>query len=472
MKDKRRRRSDIIMLIFRLITYGCIFLSFFGLMSVNSFAMLTLSRTSGVTLITFVVMAVVMNTVYGGYAVGKKKSKPVISSMSLAFIITDLVTYLQLQIMNVNPNNNDHLELFGPDFPMLLLCMVIQVALIVFWVRLGNNMYFRINPPQACCVVLGPGADRDRVLYKIGRYRLQYQVTDIVDCSSRKLDRKIARCETVFLCGVPQDQRNALLIQCYQKRKNVLCLAELEDIMVSNAKQTVLDDAPFLEMESRMLSPSQRAAKRALDLAISVPACLVLSPVMLISAAAVRLCDGGPAIFSQKRVTENGRVFNIYKFRTMRLDACRPNGRYVSVTQDDLRITKVGSVLRKLRLDELPQLWNIVKGDMSLVGPRPEMVENVIKYKQELPSFIYRERMKAGLTGYAQIEGKYNTTAQDKLMLDLMYIESYSLWLDIKLLFRTLLVFFKSDSTEGFVPPPPVPLAKVSREDERRAIGG
>ena len=154
-------------------------------------------------------------------------------------------------------------------------------------------------------------------------------------------------------------------------------------------------------------------------------------------------------IFRQPRVTIRGRVFTIYKFRTMRQDACAQQTQH-SAAKSDPRITRVGRWLRRFRLDELPQLVNIFRGDMTLVGPRPEMLENVEKYKLQLPDFVYREKMKAGLTGYAQIEGKYNTTPEDKLMLDLMYIESFSIWLDVKLLFRTLTVFFRADSTEGF----------------------
>ena len=192
--------------------------------------------------------------------------------------------------------------------------------------------------------------------------------------------------------------------------------------------------------------------KRMLDFLLALLALLLLSPLLLILAAAVRLTSPGPALFTQRRVGLHRRLFTIYKFRTMRKDACEMKHQ-VSASKGDPRITRVGRVLRRCRLDELPQLVNIFHGDMTLVGPRPEMVENVEKYKAQYPAFVYRERMKAGLTGYAQIEGKYNTTPEDKLMLDLMYIESFSIWLDVKLLFRTLTVFFKADSTEGFDAP-------------------
>ena len=176
-------------------------------------------------------------------------------------------------------------------------------------------------------------------------------------------------------------------------------------------------------------------------------ALLVLSPLMLLIALAIRVEDGGNVIFRQKRLTADGKTFTICKFRTMR----RGSGGASARDADD-RVTHVGRFLRRWRLDELPQFWNILRGDMSLVGPRPEMLENITRYKRDLPEFQFRERMKAGLTGYAQIEGRYNTSPEDKLALDLFYIEGFSLWTDMKLILRTVTVFFRPDATQGFPP--------------------
>ena len=188
---------------------------------------------------------------------------------------------------------------------------------------------------------------------------------------------------------------------------------------------------------------------------------LLLSPLMAIIALLIHYEDGGKVIFRQSRMTIGGRNFTIYKFRTMKEHfEGLPQS---SATEDDPRITRVGRVLRRTRLDELPQFWNILRGDMTLVGPRPEMLDNVEKYKSQMPTFVYREKVKAGLTGYAQIEGKYNTVPEDKLMLDLMYIEHFSLFNDMRLLFRTLTVLFRKDSTEGF--------AKKENANERTRQG-
>ena len=448
----RRHRSALLLSFFRVLTYGCLTALFFGLMAIYNWPLRHPSRTLATTALTFGTMILVMNAVYGGYAVGKRKSKPVISSMSLSILATDAVTYLQLQIMNVNDHNNTHLELFGPDFPLLVLCIVLQIAVIILWVRLGSNMYFSVTPPSACLLVLGHEAEKPRLLRRMNIYRLQWQVTDTALYSDADLAARIAKVETVVLGEVPEDRRNAVLQMCYAQQKNVLCCAALEDIMVSNGKQLIIDDAPFLEISASHMTLNQRIIKRLMDLAVSGLGLVLLSPLLGVISLCIYLEDGGPVIFRQQRVTLRGRIFTIYKFRTMRKDACAMKHQ-VSASKGDPRITRVGGVLRRCRLDELPQLVNIFHGDMTLVGPRPEMVENVEKYKAQYPAFVYRERMKAGLTGYAQIEGKYNTTPEDKLMLDLMYIESFSIWLDVKLLFRTLTVFFKADSTEGFDAP-------------------
>ena len=193
------------------------------------------------------------------------------------------------------------------------------------------------------------------------------------------------------------------------------------------------------------LTLEQRFFKRAFDIVVSAVAIVLSSPIWIIAAIAIKAGDGGPVFFKQKRATRNGRVFHVYKFRTMKVNAGNR-----SATADDDRITKAGHILRKTRMDELPQFLNIFLGDMSFVGPRPEMLENVYSYTAALPEFEYRLRVKAGLTGYAQIAGKYNTTPKDKLIMDMMYIERYSFWSDIKLCFQTLIVLIKSDSTEGF----------------------
>lgn len=208
-------------------------------------------------------------------------------------------------------------------------------------------------------------------------------------------------------------------------------------------------DTPLLLSRNTGLNVEQSIAKRLMDVICSAAALTILSPVFLCTAAVIKLYDGGPVFFCQKRCTKDGRVFVIYKFRSMIVDA-EKEGYSIPAREKDPRVTPVGRFIRATRIDELPQFINILKGDMSLVGPRPERVEHVEKYTAAIPEFSYRLKVKGGLTGYAQVYGKYNTTAYDKLKLDLMYIENYSLLLDIEILFKTLKILFMKESTEGF----------------------
>ena len=211
----------------------------------------------------------------------------------------------------------------------------------------------------------------------------------------------------------------------------------------------MLFDTPLKLIRGRGLTPSQRFFKRALDLILCLIAMIPFSIIMLIIAAAIKLDDGGSVFYKQKRLTRDGREFEILKFRSM-IENAEADGKPHPATDNDSRITKVGKVIRALRFDELPQLLNILKGDMSIVGPRPERIEHCVMYGEQIPEFEFRNKVKGGLTGYAQVYGKYNTTPLDKLKLDLMYIENYSLALDIKLILMTVRILFKKESTEGF----------------------
>ena len=456
-------KSDIIIGFMSLFLYVLLCLVFFACLSANNIFLRVINRTVGTTLLTFWAMTFAMHAVYGGFDVGRKKSKPVISAMIAGTMITDLVTYLQLQIMNVNENHNDHLVLFGKDFLLLLLCMFLQAVIIIIVVRLGNDLYFRFHPPRSCLIILGSPAQEEEIRQKIGRYRLQWRVDDAVLYNVPDLEKRIDRADVIFLGPVPEGVKFGLLKMCYDDRKDVMCKAQLQEIMLCNARPAVVDDAAFLEMEYNKVSFLQRFAKRAGDIVLSALALIFFSPFMAVIALLIRLEDGGPVIFRQPRVTADGRTFTIRKFRTMKPND-KPEDLQTSITVNDPRITRVGTFLRRFRLDELPQFYNILIGDMSLVGPRPEMMANVKRYKMELPSFVYREKMKAGLTGYAQIEGRYNTSAEDKLMLDMMYIESFSIWLDIKLILRTFTVLAKNDSTQGFQKAPVLDIKSRKRK--------
>lgn len=407
--------------------------------------LLGLSRTSGISLVTFCVVLTATISVYGGYLIGRLKSKPIIISMSLATLITDLVTHVEFCIMSVNAYNNDHFVFESPH--LLVLVMLIQVAAIILFAYLGNYVYFTINPPENCCIITSSEESLNCIAEKISKYRKQYKITDMIHYTSKNVFDVINRNDTIFLYDIPQKEKIILNEYCYAKNKNIYYSFEMNDVVALGARMVILDDKPVVSAVVRDLTLEQRFVKRLMDIVISLVALAVFGIPMIICAILIKAEDGGHVFFRQARATKGGKLFMVYKFRTM-----KEEGSYnKSVTADDDRITKVGKYLRKFRLDELPQFINILKGEMSVVGPRPEMVENVDKYTAELPEFSYRLRVKGGLTGYAQIAGKYNTSPKDKLVLDLFYIEKYSLWLDFKLILQTVTVLLKaSDSTEAF----------------------
>ncbi len=444
MKILKRFKSTIVMLI-KFALFTMLFAIFFLIFGIENAWLLHMSRTAATTMLTFLVLGSASMSIYGGYRIGIYKSKPIISSMTLSTVITDFVTYIQLCIMNTNSANNQTFRF--ENFHLLLLVLCLQFIVIVGFAYFGNYIYFFINSPEKCCVITTSKTALNSVVPKIKKYRKQYEITDMILFTSPDLFDIIDRCDTVFVYDVPISSRTMIVEYCYSKNKNIYYNFEMCDVVALRGRTAILDDKPLYASQVKELTFEQRAVKRAFDVFFSVLGLIILSPLFALCAILIKAEDGGKVLFKQKRATKDGKIFSVYKFRTMK----EKDSVNRSVTSDDDRITKVGNLLRKFRIDELPQIINIIKGDMSIVGPRPEMVENVDEYEDKLPEFSYRLRVKAGLTGHAQIAGKYNTSPKDKLVLDLMYIEKYSLWLDFKLIFQTLTVFFKAaESTEAF----------------------
>lgn len=256
-------------------------------------------------------------------------------------------------------------------------------------------------------------------------------------------------CDSVMLYEISHGLRGEFMKACTERRKGFYFTPRIEDIFCQGSEEKNLTDTPLLKYKYIYEMKSGYFGKRAFDLFLSAVFLLVLFPVFLITALCIKLEDGGPVFYRQKRCTKHGRVFEILKFRSMVVNAEKDGAKPCS--KHDARITKVGKAIRATRIDELPQIINILKNDMSFVGPRPERVEHVEKYTKEMPEFAYRFRVNGGLTGYAQVWGKYNTSAYDKLRYDLMYIENQSFYLDFKILVLTLRTVFKSESAEGFL---------------------
>ncbi len=444
MKKFCYRFQKSILFFMMMLLYIGNYVVFFALLGIKNRQLLVLSRTSVVITFSWIIVTCLLTSIYGSYDVGVRKSRPIIISVTLTTLINDVIAYLLLNIMNRNDDNN---KTFKIEFVGIFVCIIIiHMIWIVFLTRLGNGFYFMVNEPEDTLVVLEDMSQEAFMRRIVGVFHKRYRITRVIESSCEDMEKEISGSATVFLYNLPMVRRMELIDLCFRKKKNVYFNPQIYDILIQTSRQSLFDDVTFLESRQGTMTFEQRIVKRLMDIGVSLLALIITSPVFLVAGIMIKAYDGGPVFFRQKRATINGCTFTIYKFRTM-----KTNSGNRSVTKDDDRITPVGKVLRKYRLDELPQFINILKGEMSLVGPRPEMLENVEKYTSEMPEFSYRLRMKAGLTGYAQIVGKYNTTPADKLVLDLYYIENFGILKDISLLFQTVLVLLKAeDSTEGF----------------------
>lgn len=442
MKKHLHKFETTLWLFIKAVFYILLLLAFVSVFDEVSIGLTRLSRTLGITVSTFAIVGLLFLSIYGKYDIGRRKSKPIIYSLLLAVICTDIITYLQLMIMKTSVSISSF-RLRKPG--LLLVVIVLQLFIIIFFAYAGNWLFFTIHKPERCCVITSSQKSLDEIVFAMQKFKKQYAVSSVVDYRSPELEKYIRKSQTVFMYDVPVEARTDIMRWSYKYKVNVYFNPEIEDIMELNAQQYVLDDVYLLNKNVKELTMEQRVMKRLLDIGLSILLGILSSPLWLLGMIAVKVYDGGPVLFKQERATIHGRRFQLYKLRTMRTDA----GNF-SATKDDDRITKPGKILRRTRIDELPQLLNVLKGDMTFVGPRPEMIKNVEEYTEELPEFEYRLRMKAGLTGYAQITGKYNTTPKDKLVMDMMYIEQFSILKDIQLIFQTAIVLLKSDSTEAF----------------------
>lgn len=368
----------------------------------------------------------------------------------IALLLVNFITYFQLCLIANT--------MLSPAPIFWLYGMEIVVAVVLVQVYAG--LYHKLYAPHNMLLIYGNKRGVGLKI-KMDARRDKYHISGLLSAEEgyEVLCREIPRYDAVILNDIPAQLRNDILKFCYKNRVRTYVAPKLTDIMLRGAKNNTLFDTPLLLVKGTGLSPAQRVVKRGLDILLCGIAMIPAAPIMLIVAAAIKLEDGGPVFYKQKRMTQWGREFDILKFRSMIVDAEKYAGA-VLATEEDPRITRVGKVIRAIRLDELPQLLNILKGDMSIVGPRPERKVIAEEYYKEIPEFVYRLKVKGGLTGYAQIYGKYNTSAYDKLRLDLMYIENYSLLLDIKLIILTLRILFSKDSTEG---------VDVAAENQRKA---
>ena len=377
---------------------------------------------------------------YDGFKFGYLKVTDSIVSQWIALFIVNFITYWQLCLVS---------NVLIDPVPMLILMAVGMVVALVCCFAYGR-VYHQLYIPRNMVMVFGR-EDAITLKFKMDARRDKYQITKLlpVECGLDRICKELVNYDAVIINDVPAEIRNDILKFCYENKIRAYVTPKISDIIIRGAGEITLFDTPLLLVKGVGLTVPQRIIKRAMDIVLCLAAMIVAAPIMLATAIAIKLDDGGPVFFIQKRASLDGKEFNILKFRSMIVDA-EKEGKSIPATDRDPRITRVGHFIRATRIDELPQILNILKGDMSIVGPRPERLEHIEEYSRDIPEFGYRLKVKGGLTGYAQIFGKYNTTPYDKLRLDLMYIENYSLMLDIRLILMTIRIMLNKESTEGF----------------------
>lgn len=380
------------------------------------------------------------SAMYGAIRIGYFKTAEVVFSQVMSTFIVNVITYLQISLMAMRLINVK--EYLGMSLE--------QLAIAFIWTLFANWVFKHMFPPRELLLVHG---DRsiDDIVGKFESRKDKYVVAKTMNINAgveAVCAEAVERYDAVVIWDIPTADRNNVLKFCYGKGIRVYIMPKISDVILSGAEQLHIFDTPILLTREYSLKLEQAVIKRLIDIVFSLILIVISSPFMLLTAIAVKLYDRGPILYKQVRCTQNAREFKILKFRSMRVDAEKDGVARLAKANDD-RITPVGKVIRKCRLDELPQLFNILKGDMSFIGPRPERPEIIAQYTESMPEFAFRMKVKAGLAGYAQVYGKYNTTPYDKLKLDLCYIQNYTVWLDIKLMLLTIKILFWPDSTEG-----------------------
>ena len=391
----------------------------------------------------YFVLLLFFTKMYGGLNVGYLKPFDVILSQTFSLLIVNVFTYCQDSLMR------NWMLPVGWTVAATLL----QILFAVIWVNISDRVYRRTFPPTQLILIHGERTI-EPILAKFASRPEKYKVVETLNIAQglQNIEEHLVEPEqrgrAVVLWDIPTPYRNELMKFCYANGIRQYMMPKITDVLVKGSEQLHLFDTPIYMTREYALTFEQRFIKRAIDIVCAAILLVVASPIMLITAIAIHAYDGGPVFYQQVRCTVNRKTFRIIKFRSMRQDAEKDGVARLCAANDD-RITPIGHFIRKVRIDELPQLINILKGEMSFIGPRPERPEIIAQYEEEMPEFAYRMKVKAGLAGYAQIYGKYNTTPYDKLKLDLTYIQNYSVFLDLKLMLLTLKIVFTPEATEG-----------------------
>ena len=378
--------------------------------------------------------------VYGSFDIGTRSVTEIIFSQIISIFIWLIVCYSLFSLISY------HL-VSVKEFLIMFVAYSLFAAL---WAFVANRLYFAIHKTKRVIVVYN-NVDAYISLKGISNMKNRFKIIKTFNNDELPLEKlydEIMKVDAVFLCGVPSDYRNEVVKFCVANDKYAYVKPKISDTIIHGSKTVQLVNIPIYRCSRVGSSYLYLVIKRFIDILFAICCIIVSSPFMLITAIAIKLYDRGPVFYKQKRLTKDQKVFEIIKFRSMRVDAEKDGVARLAAENDD-RITPIGKIIRKLRIDELPQLFNILGGSMSVVGPRPERPEIFEQYEKTMPEFALRLQVKAGLTGYAQVYGKYNTPPYDKVQMDLEYIAKQSVWEDIKLMLLTFKILFMPDSTEG-----------------------
>ncbi len=379
--------------------------------------------------------------VYEGLYISVTKVFEVLYSQTLTLLFSDGVMFLIVWLLRSE---------FPNVLPILVL-FIVQAVFAFLWAMLANRIYYWLYSARKTVAIYRDERDYDR-LWDLNTVSQKFKVTRKIHVTGDVDETVFSQLEgvdTVFIRGLPTNDRNEILKFCVQNGIEVYLWPKIGDVIMCGAEHTHLFHVPMMRLQRYNPNFEYLFIKRAFDVIVSLLGIIVLSPFMLVTALAIKLQDGGPVLYKQVRLTKDEREFKILKFRSMRIDAEKDGVARLSTGENDDRITPVGKIIRAIRFDELPQLFNILKGDMSIVGPRPERPEIAEQYVKEMPEFRLRLQAKAGLTGYAQVYGKYNSLPYDKLQMDLLYIANPSLLQDLRIMLATVKILFMKESTEG-----------------------
>lgn len=406
-------------------------------------------RGNWVVVALYAVLYMIFGRVYGGFWISLNRISESVYSQALAVMMTSGIMYVVTVL----------LERQLPSIWPVLAAFAVQLVLSGLWSMAAHVAYYILFPATKTIIVYDERQGMEKLIQDYG-FEKKFTVikTLTVEQCIANIDL-LHNAQTVFVSGVHSHERNIILKYCVEQGIMMYLVPRIGDVLMSGAQQMHMFHLPMLRVGRYNPSPWHTIAKRTFDVVSAGALFLVISPLMLITAIAIKT-DGGPVFYKQRRLTQDGKEFDVLKFRSMRVDAEKDGVARLSTGDKDDRITKVGHFIRKVRIDELPQLLNIIGGSMSVVGPRPERPEIASQYVKEMPEFSLRLQAKAGLTGYAQVYGKYNTTPYDKLQMDLMYISNPSFWEDLRIIFATIKILFVPESTEGVA------------EGQKTAMGG